>query len=102
MPKRRESFRKVPLPFFFISRGMCERAAIVLDAHGSRLPTLVCSNNRSEISPVLRVLSRAGGCDPAAPESLQPLGPGSAEIKLCTQISRKGGQGPNGGWGTGQ
>lgn len=27
--------------FFFISRGMCERAAIVLDAHGSCLPTLV-------------------------------------------------------------
>lgn len=27
--------------FFFISCGMCEGAAIVLDAHSSRLPTLV-------------------------------------------------------------
>lgn len=59
-------------------------------------------NNGSKISHDFWSLSRLRGCNPSELESLRPLGPGSAEIKLHAQSWGKGGQGPNGGWGTGQ
>lgn len=59
-------------------------------------------SNASKICHDFSSLSRLRGCNPSELKSLRPLGPGSAEIKLCAQSWGKGGQGPNGGWGTGQ
>lgn len=107
-PKLRESFRKAAAAvFFFFSFLLPTKGANVLPlfsaAHVSCLLTTVRSNKRSGISPVRRVLSRGPGAATRLHRShYDLLGPTSAGIKLCAQSSRKGGQGPNGGWGTGQ